>query len=132
MAAQLPLRGVMKILSLLLLLLAAIPTFGQSVDPAKVLFDLGTQDEQAGRPENAKVILFTLASAYEGPIADRAKIEIGAIYLFLEAQAQVQSGKTQDGYATYRTVLRLYPESPLAKLADAAAKSLGIPADPRR
>jgi len=123
----------MKTLFLVLLLLAAIPTFGQSVDPAKVLFDLGTRDEQAGRPERAKVALLTLASTYQGhPLADRAKVEIGAIYLFLEAQAQVQSGKTQGGYDTFRTVLRVYPESPLAKLADEAAKSLGIPADPRR
>ncbi len=120
-------------LSLVLFLLAAIPTFGQSVDPAKVLFDAGVRDEQAGRPERAKLALLTLASTYQGhPLADRAKIEIGAIYLFLEAQAQVQSGKTQDGYAAYRTILRVYPESPLAKLADEAAKSLGIPANPRR
>jgi outer membrane protein assembly factor BamD (BamD/ComL family) len=122
----------MKI-SLLLLFLAAIPTFGQAVDPAKVLFDVGTREEQAGRPERAKLALLTLASTYQShPLADRAKVEIGAIYLFLEAQAQVQSGKTQDGYATFRTILRVYPESPLAKLADEAAKSLGIPADPRR
>ena len=123
----------MKTLFFPLLVLAAIPTFGQSVDPAKVLFDVGTRDEQAGRPERAKLALLTLASTYQGhPLADRARVEIGAIYLFLEAQAQVQSGNRQDGYATYRAILRVYPESPLAKLADDAARSLGIPADPRR
>jgi hypothetical protein len=122
----------MKILSLLLLSLAAIPTFAQSVDPAKALFDLGTRVEQEGKVESAKLILLTLASTYEGPLAERAKTEIGAVYMFLEAQSQVQSGKTLDGYATFRKILRVYPESPLAKVADEAAKALGIPADPRR
>jgi outer membrane protein assembly factor BamD (BamD/ComL family) len=122
----------MKTLSLLLLL-AAIPMFGQAVDPAKVLFDAGTRDEEAGRPERAKLVLLTLASTYQGhPLADKAKVEIGAIYLFLEAQAQVQSGKTQEGYDSFRRIMRVYPDSPLAKLADGSAKSLGIPADPRR
>ena len=122
----------MKTFAFLLPLLVAIPTFGQS-DPAQVLFDIGIRDEQAGRLERAKLTLVTLAATYQGqPFADKAKTEIGAIYLFLEAQALVQSGKTQDGYATFRLVSRVYPESPLAKLADEAAKSLGIPASPRR
>jgi TolA-binding protein len=123
----------MKTFSFLFVLVAAIPMLGQSSDPAKVLFDLGTRDEQAGRPERAKLTFLTLAATYlDDPLAEKAKVEIGAIYLFLEAQAQVNSGKTRDGYKTFRTVMRVYPESPLAKLADETAKSLGIPADPRR
>ena len=122
----------MKILSLLLLSLAAIPTFAQSVDPARALFDLGSRDEQEGKVESAKLILLTLASTYEGPLVEKAKTENGVVYMFLEAQSQVQSRKTLDGYTTFRKILRVYPESPLAKVADEAAKSLGIPADPRR
>jgi outer membrane protein assembly factor BamD (BamD/ComL family) len=123
----------MKTLSLLCLLLAALPIFGQPADPAQVLFDVGTRHEQAGRAEQAKLILLVLASTYHGhPLAERAKVEIGALCLFMEGQAQVKAAKPQEAYDTFRTVMRVYPESPLAKVADETAKSLGIPADPRR
>jgi outer membrane protein assembly factor BamD (BamD/ComL family) len=123
----------MKALSLLLLLISAVSVFGQASDPGKTLFDTGTRDEQVGRLDRAKLTLLTMAATYpDHPLTSKAKVEIGAIYMFLEAQAQVQAGKISDGYGTFRTLMRVYPESPLAKLADETVKSLGIPADPRR
>jgi outer membrane protein assembly factor BamD (BamD/ComL family) len=123
----------MKTLSLLPLLLAAVPLFAQPDDPAKVLFDLGTRDEQTGRVDRAKLTLLTLASTYQGnPLADKAKVELGAIFLYLEAQSQIRAGQNTTAYGTLRTLLRVYPESPLAKRADDTARSLGIPADPRK
>jgi TolA-binding protein len=107
--------------------------FSQNDDPAKVLFDLGTRDEQAGRLDRAKLTLLTLAGTYtEHPLTTKARTEIGAIYLFKEAQSQVTAGQTETAYGTFRTLIRVYPESPLAKLADETAKSLGVPADPRK
>ena len=116
------------------LLCAAVPVFSQvPADPDRVLFDLGTRAEAAGRLERAKLTLVTLASTYTGsPLADKARAELGAIYMFLEAQDKVRSGETQAAYETFRTLMRVYPESPLAKRADETSKSLGIPADPRR
>jgi outer membrane protein assembly factor BamD (BamD/ComL family) len=123
----------METLTLSLVLVAAIPVFSQNDDPAKVLFDLGTRDEQAGRLDRAKLTLLTLAGTYtEHPLTAKARTEIGAIYLFKEAQSQVTAGQTETAYGTFRTLIRVYPESPLAKLADETAKSLGVPADPRK
>lgn len=123
----------MKTLLLVLCALAAVPSFGQIPEPAVVLLNRGLRDEAAGRLEEAKLILVTLASTYAGhPLAEKAKVEIGALCLYREAQALVREGKTIDGYSAFRTVMRIYPESPLAKLADDASKSLGIPPDPRR
>jgi hypothetical protein len=83
--------------------------------------------------DQAKLILVTLASTYAGhPLAENAKTEIGALYMAREAQAQAREGKTAEGYATFRSLMRIYPDSPLAKLADEAARSLGVPPDPRR
>jgi outer membrane protein assembly factor BamD (BamD/ComL family) len=123
----------MKTLILLLLVVAAIPVYSQSDDPAKVLFDAGTRDEQVGKLDRAKLTLLTLAGAYtEHPLASRARAEIGAIYLFKEAQSQVQAGQPTAAYGTLRTLIRVYPESPLAELADETPKSLGVRADPRK
>jgi outer membrane protein assembly factor BamD (BamD/ComL family) len=123
----------MKTLTLLLLAVAAMPVFSQSDEPAKVLFDAGTRDEQAGKLDRARLTLLTLAGTYtEHPLATKARAEIGAIYLFKEAQSQVQAGQPTVAYGTFRTLIRVYPESPLAKLADETAKSLGVPADPRK
>jgi outer membrane protein assembly factor BamD (BamD/ComL family) len=123
------------------LLLAAVPMFSQSMssqsmssqtnDPAKVLFDVGTRDEQAGKLDRAKLSLPTLAATYaESPLTARAKVEIGAIYLFKEAQSQVQAGQLRAAYGAFHTLMAVYPESPLARLADETAKSLGLPAEP--
>jgi TolA-binding protein len=120
----------MKALTLLLLLVASIPVFSQS-DPAKVLFDGGSRDEQAGKLDRAKLTLLTLAATYpENPLAAKAKTEIGAIYLFKEAQSQVQAGQPRTAYSIFHTLMTVYPESLLAKLAEDTAKSLGLPAEP--
>jgi len=120
----------------LLLLCTALPLFSQNTvptNPAQVLFDMGTKDEAAGRLERAKLILKTLASTYDtDPLAAKAREELGAIYMFMEAQAEVGSGKTQAAYDSFRTLMRIYRDSPLAKLADETSKTLGIPPDPRR
>jgi outer membrane protein assembly factor BamD (BamD/ComL family) len=120
----------------LLILCAAFPLLAQEaaqIDPGQVLFDLGSKSEAAGQLERAKVIFQTLAATYnEHPNTVKAKTELGAICLLMEAQSQTEAGKTQTAYTTFRTLMRVYPESPLAKLADASAKSLGIPPDPRR
>ena len=121
-------------------LCAALPAFAQTpplnaapADPAKVLLDFATKDEAAGRLEKAKLVLLTLASTYNVSLeATVARTEVGAIYMFWEAQAQAQSGKNQAAYDAYRTVVRVYPDSPLAKVADDASRSLGIPPKPRR
>jgi outer membrane protein assembly factor BamD (BamD/ComL family) len=123
----------MKTLTLVLLVMSAIPAFSQNDDPAKVLFDVGARDEQAGKLDRAKLTLLTLAGTYtEHPLAIKARAEIGAIYLFKEAQSQVQAGQPRAAYEAFRTLMRVYPESPLAKLAGETAKSLGAPADPRK
>ena len=117
----------------LLLLAAAIPVFSQSEDPAKMLLDASIRDEQVGKLDRAKLTLLTLAGTYTGhPLATSARAEIGAIYLFKEAQSQVQAGQRTAAYGTFRTLIRVYPESPLAKLADEMAKSLGVPLELRK
>ena len=101
--------------------------------PAQVLFELGAKDEAAGRLERAKLALVTLASTYSSsPLTAKARVELGGIYMFMEARAQVQSGRTSAANDTFRVLVRVYPDSPLAQRADEAARSLGIPPDPRR
>jgi outer membrane protein assembly factor BamD (BamD/ComL family) len=120
----------MKKLMLILPLLAAwtAPVFSQTAEPAKILFDAGVRAEQAGRVDRAKLTFLTLAATYTtDPWAAKAKVEIGAIYLFMDAQARVSAGQTRAAYDAFHTVMTIYPESPLAQLADEAAKSLGIP-----
>jgi outer membrane protein assembly factor BamD (BamD/ComL family) len=118
----------MRTLSLLLFLCAAIPALPQDNNPAQILYDSGTRDEAAGRVERAKVTLLTMVSTYPtDPLTVKAKVEIGAIYLFLEAQSYAKAGQTHAALVTFRTVATVYPESPLTKLADEEAKSLGAP-----
>jgi outer membrane protein assembly factor BamD (BamD/ComL family) len=115
----------MKIAGVSLLLATALLVFAQKGDPATTLFDIGVQNEQSGRLDRAKLTLLTLASTYyDSPLAAKAKVEIGAIYLFAEAQAQLKSGQSHDAYNTFTTVTRVYPESALAKLASAEMRDL--------
>jgi outer membrane protein assembly factor BamD (BamD/ComL family) len=115
----------MKIARISLLLGTALLVFAQKGDPAATLFDIGVQDEQSGRLDRARLTLLTLASTYyDSPLAEKAKVEIGAIYVFGEAQTQMRSGRSHDAYNTFNTVARVYPESALAKLASAEMKNL--------
>lgn len=127
----------MRTLRSVVLLCAAGPLSSQNLapvaDPAQVLFDLGMKDETAGRLERAKLIFVTLASTYTtSPRTAEVRVELGAIYMFMDAQTQVQAGKAQAAYDTFRTLTRVYPDSPLARMAAETAKSLGIPPNPRR
>jgi outer membrane protein assembly factor BamD (BamD/ComL family) len=115
----------MKIAGISLLLATALLVFAQKGDPATTLFDIGVQDEQSGRLDRAKLTLLTLASTYyDSPLAAKAKVEIGAIYLFAEAQTQMRSGQSHDAYNTFTIVTRVYPESALANLASAEMRNL--------
>jgi outer membrane protein assembly factor BamD (BamD/ComL family) len=100
----------MKIAGISLLLGTALLAFAQKGDPAATLFDIGVRDEQSGRLDRAKLTLLTLASTYyDSPLAEKAKLEIGAIYIFGEAQAQMRSGRSHDAYYAFNTVTRVYP-----------------------
>jgi outer membrane protein assembly factor BamD (BamD/ComL family) len=124
----------MKILPLALLLsAAAIPALTQPQQPDAVLYQMGLKDETAGRLDRARLTLVTLASTYtSSPLADKARIELGAIVLYQEAKAQEKAGRAQEAYSEYRTLMRAFPDSPVARLADESAKALGFPSDPRR
>ena len=73
----------------LLIVCTALPLFAQEVtqiDPPQALFQLGITSQAAGELERAKIIFLTLASTYSGSRpAVKAKTELGAIYLFIEA-----------------------------------------------
>jgi TolA-binding protein len=115
----------MKTIGISLLLGTSFFLFAQKGDPATTLFDLGVQGEQSGRLDRAKLTLLTLASTYyDSPLAEKAKVEIGAIYLFGEAQSQMRSGQSHDAYNTFTTVTRVYPESALAKFAAIEMRNL--------
>jgi outer membrane protein assembly factor BamD (BamD/ComL family) len=115
----------MKTAGISLLLGTTLLVFAQQEDPPKILFDIGVRDEQSGRLDRAKLTLLTLAGTYyDSPLAAKAKVEIGAIYIFEEAQAQMRSGQSRAAYNTFSTVARVYPESALAKLASTEMKNL--------
>jgi hypothetical protein len=78
---------------------------GVVCDP-KILFDTAVHDEQSGRLDRAKCTLLTLASTYsDSPLAAKAKVEIGAIYIFEEAQAQARSGQSRAAYNSFNVVV---------------------------
>lgn len=115
----------MKTAAISLLLGTTFLVFAQQMDPPKILFDTGIRDEQSGRLDRAKLTLLTLASTYyDSTLATRAKVEIGAIYVFEEARAQMRSGQSRAAYNTFNTVTRVYPESALAKLASTEMRNL--------
>ena len=107
----------------ILLLLAAAAAPAQDRDPAKQLFDSAIRAEQLGRLDAARDMFEVLSSAYAGnPLAARAGNELDAIDLYLEGQARLQAGKPRSASITFRTLLQVYPESPLAARAEAAGR----------
>jgi outer membrane protein assembly factor BamD (BamD/ComL family) len=100
------------------------------LDPAQVLYDHGVLAEERGRPEDAKLIFRTLAGTYEGAYADKAKVEIGALYIFEEAQDHLRAREFASAYDSYHFVARVYPDSPLAKLC--ITEMAAIPVDNKR
>src|ERR1017187_5436289 len=138
----------MKRLFMVLLLAGSTGAFTQPVEPAQVLFDTAVREEAHGRFERARLALVTLANTYyDSPLANKARSEVFALDLFLDAREKQQTGnaraafvtyrtvaqaareKQQTGnaraaFVTYRTVAQVYPESPLAKQAEATSRAL--------
>jgi outer membrane protein assembly factor BamD (BamD/ComL family) len=122
----------MTTLRMLLLVCAGATGFAQNAprteDPAQVIYDAGLKQEAAGRADRAKLLMLTLAATYpDHPLTAKAKLEIGAIYLFLEAQGQAREGKVRAAHISFRTLAALYGESPLARVAEEQARLLGPP-----
>ena len=94
-------------------------------NPAQTLWNLAARNEQFGRIAQAKLVLLTLARTYDnGPEFARAKAELGAVYIFEEAQTQERAGQTRQAWDSFGTVAQVYPESPLAALAAAERSKL--------
>ena len=115
----------MKRLFMVLLLAGSTGAFTQPVEPAQVLFDTAVREEAHGRFERARLALVTLANTYyDSPLANKARTEVFALELFLDAREKQQTGNARAAFVTYRTVAQVYPESPLAKQAEATSRAL--------
>jgi hypothetical protein len=115
----------MRRLFMVLLLAGAAGAFAQSAAPAQVLFDAAVRDEAHGRFERARLELVTLASTYsDSSLAARARSEVFALDLFLDAREKQQAGHAKAAFVAYRTVAQVYPESPLAQQAEATSRAL--------
>jgi hypothetical protein len=115
----------MKTISIFLLLAAASGAYAQAQNPAQTLFDTAIKDETRGRFDRARLNLVTLANTYStSPLAARARTEVFALDLFLDAREKQQTGNTRSAFIAYRTVAQVYPESPLAQQAEANSKAL--------
>ena len=110
---------------MVLLLAGSAGAFAQPVEPAQVLFDTAVHDEAQGRFDRARLTLVTLANTYyTSPLAVRARNEVFALDLFLDAREQQQNGHAKAAFIAYRTMAQVYPESPLAKQAEATSRQL--------
>lgn len=110
---------------MVLLLAGSTGAFTQPVEPAQVLFDTAVREEAHGRFERARLALVTLANTYyDSPLANKARSEVFALDLFLDAREKQQTGNARAAFVTYRTVAQVYPESPLAKQAEATSRAL--------
>jgi len=115
----------MKTISTILLLAAASGGYGQAASPAQTLFDTAVRDEANGKFERARLALVTLAHTYSNsPLAARARTEVSALDLFLDAREKQQKGRDRSAFIAYRTVAQVYPESPLAQEAEATSRAL--------
>jgi hypothetical protein len=90
----------------------------------EALYKTAVHHEKHGRLEEARQNILWLTNYYaESPLAARARDEIGAIHLFEDGQARVRDGRYGSATVTFRTVAQVYPESPLARQAEAAGRS---------
>jgi Surface antigen variable number repeat len=113
-----------KFLLLLSISMVSCPAFASALVSAEALYKTAVRHERRGKLEEARQNLLWLASYYsESPLATRARDEIGAIYLFEDGQARVRDGRYGCATVTFRTVAQVYPESPLARQAEAASRS---------
>lgn len=105
------------------LLLSAVCAYSGPSESPETLYRTAVRHERAGKLEEARINLLWLTSYYaESPLATRARDEIGAIHLFQDGQARVRDGRYGPATVTFRTVAQVYPDSPLAKEAEAASK----------
>ena len=104
----------------------ALILLAQSMDPARTLFDAGVHNEQLGHMLQARLCFTTLVRTYNdgGESTIKAKSELGAVYIYEEAQSMQTKGDARGAYDTYLTVVRAWPESALAPLASAEMKAL--------
>jgi hypothetical protein len=115
----------MKKLSLLpLVLLGALCSYAAAQGSPESLYRSAVRHEKRGKLEEARLNLLWLTSYYsDSPLATRARDEMGAIHLFEDGQARVRDGRYGSATVTFRAVAQVYPESPLAKQAEAASRS---------
>ena len=115
----------MKRLFVVLLLVGAAGAFAQPAAPAQVLFDTAVREEAQGRFERARLALVTLANTYyDSPLANKARSEVFALDLFMDAREKQQAGHVKAAFVAYRTMAQVYPESALAQQADASSRAL--------
>lgn len=104
-------------------LLAAACAYASPPASPETLYKTAVRHEKRGKLELARQNLLWLTNYYaESPLAVRARDEIGAIYLFEDAQARVRDGRYGSATVTFRTIAQVYPESPLARQAEAAGR----------
>jgi len=108
---------------LLPILIGVFAAYAAPPDPAEALFKSAVRNEKQGKLEEARLNLLWLQNFYaQSPLADRARDEMGAIHLFEDGQARVRDGRYGPAFVTFRAVAQVYPESPLAKQAEAASR----------
>jgi hypothetical protein len=105
-------------------LLAATCAYASPPSSPEELYKTAVRHEKRGKLEEARQNLLWLTNYYaESPLALRARDEVGAIYLFEDGQARVRDGRYGSAAVTFRTIAQVYPESPLARQAEAAGRS---------
>ena len=108
-------------------LLAATLTFADapSTGSARLLYDTGIRQTEAGKFEVARLTLQTLVDTYpKDPLALQAKGAIDATLLFEEGQARTRAGKYETARLAFETLIAVYPESPLVERAKGALDGL--------
>ena len=105
------------------ILLTVLCAYAGPPETPETLYRTAVRHEKRGKLEEARMNLLWLTSYYaESPWATRARDEIGAIHLFEDGQARVRDGRYGSATVTFRAVAQVYPESPLAKEAEAAGR----------
>ncbi len=110
----------MKTLSMLLLVAATAAA--EDGGFAARLWDSAIRSEETGNLDLARAALGVLAANGGSPFAARARNELDAIDLYIEGHARLQAGKAESASITFRTLVQVYPESPLAARAETASR----------
>jgi outer membrane protein assembly factor BamD (BamD/ComL family) len=90
-------------------------------DSRTILYDRGIKLTEAGKLPAARRTLETLVNTWPKSVeATEAKYAIDAMLLFEDGQARLRAGKYGTAGLAFRTLLAVYPESPLVpRAADA-------------